>query len=213
MEKPREKLLKYGIKSLKDEEVLAILLNTGTKNNDVLSLSKKLLEEISIVCFQDITLNELMNIKGIKLAKAARILCAMEFVKRINNYVSKIKLDNPENVYKLLMGYQHKAHEHFILLCIDTKCNLLSQKVIFIGTTNSVNIYPKDILSEAVKRNAQAVIIAHNHPSGDYYPSKEDFAVTELLKNCLQMVQIALYDHLIISRKGYYSFAEHGHIK
>jgi DNA repair protein RadC len=209
-ERPREKALKYGVKSLSNQELLAIILRTGTKSESVLTLANKILYKLeSISDLNDLTLNELMSIKGIGIAKALEIKAAIEFgIRIIRDEQDHEQVLSPSAVYELLKDEMRLLkQEHLYALYLNIKGKLISKKVITKGTTNMTFIDDKEIIKWACKHSASAIIISHNHPSGDPTPSMEDLRATEKLIKSTRLVDIPLLDHIIIG-KSYYSIRQ-----
>ena len=208
---PREKLIKYGPQVLDESELLAIILGVGSKDEDVFILSKRILESLNNISdILEITYEELTMIKGIKEAKATKILASIEFAKRIFSYQSnKIKLDNPKDIYSLLrFDFIDKMHEEFFVLFLDKRLRLIRKEVIAIGEGNVVSIDIKKILKKALKYNALNLVLAHNHPSGSKTPSENDVITTKRLIDAANTIEIKVIDHLICTNSGYYSFLE-----
>ena len=208
---PREKLIKYGPQVLDESELLAIILGVGSKDEDVFILSKRILEGLNNISdILEITYEELTMIKGIKEAKATKILASIEFAKRIFSYQSnKIKLDNPKDIYSLLrFDFIDKMHEEFFVLFLDKRLRLIRKEVIAIGEGNVVSIDIKKILKKALKYNALNLVLAHNHPSGSKTPSENDVITTKRLIDAANTIEIKVIDHLICTNSGYYSFLE-----
>jgi len=210
-ERPRERLLKYGCRALSDHELLAIILRTGTKDMSVLDLAKRVLIEFqSLNRLNEATVSELRKIKGIGRAKAIEILAAMELGRRINLPSStKITLADPFQSYAYLRELiQNESQEHLICVYLNTKSEVIETRTISIGTVNQTIINPKDILKWALKHSATGIIIAHNHPSGNPTPSKEDILVTKKIVEAAKLMDIIVVDHIIVGKNRYYSFLE-----
>lgn len=211
MEKPREKLYYYGPNSLSDYELLAILLRTGTKNKSVIDVSIELLNNIiTINELQNITIEELLSIKGIGKIKAIELLATIELGKRINNYKqNNFKIKTAKDCFKYVKDkLSHQKQEHFLAIYLSINNDVISDKVISIGTISSTIADPKDIIRWGVKFGAYAIIITHNHPSGNPYPSQQDITFTTKLTNACNLVDIKLVDHIIIGKNKYFSFKE-----
>jgi DNA repair protein RadC len=209
-DKPREKLLYKGVESLKAYELLAILLGSGTKGKDVLKLSKeivKLLEE----GLEKLSLEKLTNIHGLGNVKAMQILAAIELSRR---YLVKenIKISNAKDAYMQLLEYVPKKQEHFVLFTLDGAHCLIEKRVVFVGTLNSSLVHPREVFAHAIADRAASIIIAHNHPSGQCFPSVADRQATQRLKETSEVIGIELLDHLIVTADGYYSFDEKGEL-
>lgn len=213
--KPREKLLKYGSNFLTDEELLAIILRTGNKEENVLELSKRILNEIGgIHGLLNCSVEEFMTIKGIKSAKATQILSVCEIYKRLSKPKDKrLKVRKPSDIVSLIMtDIFFMEQEIFMVITLNSKNNVLSKKEIFKGSLNSSLVHPREVFKEALKNSAASIIICHNHPSGDPCPSKEDINVTKRIKECGNIMGIELLDHIIIGDNNYISLKEKGYL-
>ena len=175
IDKPREKLTKKGVKSLKDFELLAILLGSGTKGKDVLKLSREIIGLFEDD-FENMTLDKLMSIHGLGQAKASQILSAIELSKRYLIKQNK-KIRCAEDIYDELQEYKNKKQEYFIVITIDGASHIIDKRVVFIGTLNRSLIHPREIFADALTDRAAAIIIAHNHPSGQLEASDEDITL------------------------------------
>jgi DNA repair protein RadC len=196
-----EKDLKnIGAHVLSNEELIAILLRTGHQNLSVIDLSKSVVYHLeSINDLKKITLQEMMQIKGIKLAKAATLVAAIELGKRLanNHHEVKNRIQSPYDIYNLLQ--QELAvleQEHFITIYLNTKSQIIKRETVFIGTINQMIIHPREIFKHAVRLSAAAVLFVHNHPTGDSTPSNADLQATE---NLLKQVKSSVLTLLIIS--------------
>jgi DNA repair protein RadC len=210
IDKPREKLSKKGVKALRDYELLAILLGSGTKDKDVLKLSKeivKLFEED----FEGITLEKLVAIHGLGVAKAAQILSAIELSKR---YIIKQNktITKPEDIYAELQEYKNKKQEYFIVITLDGANHIIEKRVISIGTLNRSLVHPREVFADALTDRAAAIIISHNHPSGELEASSEDLHVTKRLQEAGKLLGIEVLDHVIFTKDGFLSLADEGQI-
>lgn len=208
---PREKLIKYGASYLAEYELLAIILGVGSPGENVFELSKNLIESFSnLKQLLDVTYEELVKIKGIKKAKATKILASIEFSKRIFEYIpSNIRFDNPNTIYSFMrLELESKTHEEFFVLFLDKKLRLIRQHQIAKGGLDSLAFEIKDILRLAIKIDSRNIVLVHNHPSGSLKPSDSDLETTKRVVDAANAVDILVVDHLIISSKGYYSFLE-----
>lgn len=209
-EKPRERLLKYGPDNLSNEDLLAIILRTGTKNHNVKNLSNLILTKIkSINNLDDLSVRELTEIKGVGEVKAVTLLAAIELGKRVANKEinERILINNTDLVHKYfsyLIG--HKVQEEMIVILLDHKKRLINYEIMYKGTKNSSLASPKEIYNYAIKEKADALIIMHNHPSGIVNPSSEDKEFTNSMITIGNIIGIPLLDHLITNGKEYYSF-------
>ena len=211
-DKPRERLYNNGSECLSNEELIAIILKTGTKNDSVKEVSSKLLASIGdIKILKDIGINSLMKIDGIGKVKAIELKAALELGRRVylNNNLDKIKLNSTNLIYEYFRDLLVlKKQEYFYCVYLDTKGNYLDKKCLFVGTINNSVIHPREIFKEAYLLSANGIICIHNHPSGDATPSREDIMVTMKLKEIGIIHGINIIDHIIIGNDNYYSFYE-----
>src|SRR4030067_2231161 len=213
-ERPREKLIKYGPQALKDSELLAIILTTGIRGKfSVLELSdflfklygtKGLSKEKSVL--------ELMNNTGLPKVKATQVIACMELGRRIfyedKSRVPTIK--TPEEVFKYLSDMQKLTKEQFRGLYLNTRNRLIHDEVVAMGSLNLSVVHPREVFRPAVEYGAAAVILAHNHPSGDPEPSTEDIKITKQLVEAGKLMEIEVLDHLIIGEEKFVSLKERG---
>jgi len=212
--RPIERMIEKGSNNLSDAELLAIILKTGTKNQNVLELSNLVLSKFPMNTIDNLEINELTEINGIGKIKASQIKAVYELHKRLSSKRSLLKEDlkvyAPSQVYAFLKeDIGNKLQENLIALFLRGN-NIISKKTITIGTDNQTLISHKSIISYALRERAQALIIAHNHPSGEAYPSREDIAETQKLSKISKELDICFLDHLIVTRDGYFSFKEKG---
>ncbi len=209
-ERPRERFKKYGASALSDEELISILIRTGTSNISVRDVSLNLLKEINISELNNISYKTLNNIKGIGEVKAMTLLCAVELGKRALNEVQNIsKIKTANDVYQLAkVEMENNLQERFMTIYLNSNNNVIFKKVLFIGTVNESRINPRDIFREAVKNNATKIILVHNHPTGNVNPSKSDLYLTQELSKLGEMLSITVLDHIIIGKNNYYSIKE-----
>lgn len=210
-DKPRERLVMYGTENLSNEELISIILRTGTKSMSVKEVSLKLLEYIgNIEKLKDISINSLMKIDGIGRTKAIEIKAALELGKRV--YLNNDSLDNLSlNSASLIFDYfknilNDKKQEYFYCVYLDNKGKYINKKCLFIGTINSSIVHPREVFKEAYLNSASSFICVHNHPSGDVTPSKEDKYLTKRLNELGVIHGIKLLDHIIIGKNTYFSF-------
>ncbi|TVP86400.1 MAG: JAB domain-containing protein [Acholeplasmataceae bacterium] len=210
--RPRERMMQHGASALSNEELMAVLLRTGLKDLSVLELSKNVLYHLaSLDDLKRLTLEEIMMVKGIKLAKAATVLAAIELGRRLSrlDHGQKTCLQSAHDVYHLLASeVAHLEQEHFMVLYLNTKSMLIRRETVFIGTINQTLIHPREIFKTAIRLSAAAVLFVHNHPSGDPTPSKADEAATKTLVACGELMGIDVIDHVIIGHHALYSLKE-----
>lgn len=213
-ERPRERMLKYGSGGLSNIELLAILLRTGSKNESVIQLAQSVMSRIETLRdFHDISLEELTKIRGIGPAKAIQIIAGIELGKRVFQQVSHIKfsIHMPGDAARYIEDdIKYLKQEHFITLLLDTKNQIISKETISVGTLNSSIVHPREVFRPAIKKSVSAIILVHNHPSGDPTPSKEDIEVTKRLVKAGELLGIGILDHIIIGDAKYISFKEEG---
>lgn len=209
IDKPREKLVEKGVSALKDYELIAIMLGSGIRGKDVLTLSQDILTKLQDD-FHNISLEKLLEIHGLGLAKASTLLSAIELSKRYLIKQKSRKITFAKDAYHELLTYADKKQEHFIAMTLDGANYIIEKRVITIGTLNQSLVHPREVFADAITDRAASVIIAHNHPSGQLHPSHEDMLVTERLKKAATILGIDLLDHLIITGEGFYSFKNEG---
>ncbi len=214
-EKPREKLMERGVFALSNVELLALLLDTGSIEQSVLSLSHEVLKACGgIKGLRAISMNELMNIKGIGSAKACRVIAALELSKRISKGESKdaFQIQSAETVAAMFMEeLRYLKKEVFKVLFLDTKNKIICDREISVGSLNSSIVHPREVFKEAVLQSANKVFLIHNHPSGDPTPSKEDIVITKRLREAGQLLGVEVLDHIVIGDGTYKSFQEIGY--
>lgn len=215
--KPREKLLKCGSEYLSDAELVAIILQVGSKNNSVMQVSQNMLEEAGgLENLFNFKYEQLRNFKAIGDVKAIKIIVISELIKRIEKEKSLkkiIAINSARDVHNLLKVRADEKQEYFYVLLLDTKNNLVAYKLIFIGTLNQITIHPREIFKYAVEKSADKIIIAHNHPSQSPLPSPQDVDITKKIYVLSQMMGIELVDHIIITENKWYSIFENHQIK
>jgi DNA repair protein RadC len=212
-EKPRERLERYGASALSNSELLAIILGKGTKEKNVVDLSKEIISEYNLNELSHINVASLSKIRGIGFAKACQIVACFELGRRnaCFNPEEKPTITCAKDVFNILSpNLKGLAQEHFLGLFLDTKKKLLKEEIIFMGSLDSTVIHPREILKIAVLESAAAIITAHNHPSGDPTPSNDDLFVTRQIANACREMAIPLLDHIVI---GYDSFVSIREIK
>lgn len=214
-ERPMERLLKYGADDLTNAELLAVLLRSGTRGENIISLSTRLLSDVGgLDGLLHINLEEMKKLKGIKDVKACQIVAMMELFKRFRTLRSQsndFKISSPKDVSELLINEMNNLNQEVLkLILLNTKNIVIGVKDIFKGSLNTSIVHPREIFREAVQRGSANIIICHNHPSGDSTPSKEDINITLRIKQCGDLMGIKLLDHIIIGNNNYISLKEKG---
>jgi DNA repair protein RadC len=220
MERPYEKLEKYGAGILSDAELLAIIIKSGIKNETSVELSQRIIKE-NMDCagfrfLERMTIEELTNIKGIGRVKAIQLKATFEMAKRINRNTNEIKtmLRTPKQVYNFLeREMRYETQENIKILTVNTKGFLIKSETIAIGSTNSANVELKEIFKTAISHSASGILIAHNHPSGDPTPSAEDISFTNKIIDLGAVLGIDVLDHIIVGNGSFVSMREREFIK
>lgn len=210
IDRPREKLIKYGASRLSNPELLAIILRTGTKGENVLELSNKLLRKIKIENLHQTSFSEFKKISGIGPTKACELLSCVELGRRIfqNKKVNIAQLLSPQDVFDNLKDIRESKKEHFVVFFLDSRNQQIHREIISIGTINASLVHPREVFEPAVKHLAVQVILSHNHPSGDLEPSEDDLAVNKRLVESGKILGIEVLDHIIVGPTGYLSLKE-----
>ena len=215
-ERPYEKCLRLGAERLSDVELLAVLLRTGTRGENAVELSRKILYhagESGILGIHQFNIERLKKIKGIGEVKAIQISCISELAKRLAkaSYQDTVCFTEPKTIAQYYMeDLRHEKQEHMKLLMLNSKAKLLGETTISKGTVNASLITPRELFIEALQKNAVSIILLHNHPSGDPTPSKEDMLTTKRILDAGALIGIELLDHIIIGNNCYISFREEG---
>lgn len=213
-ERPRERLLHYGADVLSDAELLGIILRTGNKKVSAMDLARSLLHKFDGLRGLDTqSINVLCNEYGMGLAKAAQVKAALELAKRLvqQQWSHKQKLNTSEDAYHYLrLRLRDLSREEFRVVFLTSRNEVIADKTLFEGSLRESVVSPREIIIGALQLSAAAVIIFHNHPSGDPNPSREDKLVTDKITKACRYADINVLDHLIIGRDTYFSFADEG---
>lgn len=205
--RPRERFLKSGAGSLSDAELLAVILQKGTKEENVIDMSNRLISKYGLDKLSDLSLNELQEIKGIGPAKAMQIKALFEFSKRHSKAVKTkeiVTIEKPEDVYNYFVDeLKDKKKEHFYALLLDSKNKIIKKDLVSVGTLDSSLVHPREVFKEAIKNSAAGIILVHNHPSGDPEPSENDVEITQKIAKAGNLLNIKILDHVIIAEKGW----------
>ena len=207
IDKPRERLFKYGLSALKNYELIAILLGSGVKGKDIIKLSREI-ESFFNSNFETMDLEKLLKIHGLGRAKASQLISAIELSRRYLIDTQTYKISSSQDVYDELSDYKNRQQEYFLALYLDGANHLIDKKVITIGTLNQSLVHPREVFAYAIEKRCASIIVAHNHPSGILAPSSEDINVTKRLQHSAKILGIELLDHVILTREGFYSFKE-----
>lgn len=211
-EKPRERLINYGVEHLSNEELISIILKCGTRDMNSKELASLILKTYgSIENLRDLKINTLNKIKGMGYAKSCELIASIELGRRVY-YVknkSNIQITTSISVYETFRSeFDDLKQEKFCALYLDTKKNIISFKTLFKGTLDNSVVHPREVFREAILLSAAGVIVMHNHPSGDITPSVNDIEITNSLIYAGNMIGIKLIDHIIFGKNKFYSFFE-----
>lgn len=213
-ERPVERLLRYGTLALSNSELIAIILRTGTKDENVVNLSMKILKSAKgLNGLLKMSAKELQDLKGIGKVKSSQILALGEIIKRFNSFKSgdNYRISSPKDVFNLLNNEMKLLNkEHFKIIMLNVKNVVIKVKDVSIGSLNSSIVHPREVFFEAINEKSASIIICHNHPSGDPTPSREDINVTKRLLECGKILGIQVLDHIIIGNGIYISLKEKG---
>ena len=204
----RELTLKHGIAYPTDEELLMLIIGYGTRSMPVGKLARTVADSINTMNPENL-MNGLLSIKGLGEGKALAVLAALEFGRRRNSYKNAV-IKSPKDVIPFVQMYSIQTREHFICITLNGGHEIIQIRIVSIGTVNRTLVHPREIFSEALMEHAAAIIVCHNHPSGNCEPSDEDIKTTQMLLNASEIVGIPLLDHIIIDRHTYFSFLERG---
>jgi len=203
--RPRERLIKSGPQAISDEELLSILLVSGVKGNNVSTLARKLLNTLENN--KEIPgIDELCRLTGLGLSKACSITAMLEFGRR--KWAPGNRIKNPEDIYKTISHYADRRQERFICLSLNGAHELIASRIVTIGLVNRTIIHPREVFADPIQDRASAIVIAHNHPSGNTTPSEEDNEITKRIKAAAAILGLNFLDHLIFTDKSYFSYRQ-----
>ncbi len=207
----RERIMEHGMSFAFNEELVMLILGSGSKELPVEDMAMKIVEKIQD-CNSEALIESLMKIKGVGKGKALQIASALELGKRFSNHL-QAPIKSPADIVPFLKSYAVSTKEHFLAVTLNGSYEILQIRVVSVGTINRSMVHPREVFLEAIKENAAALIICHNHPSGTCTPSEDDIKTTETLMDCSKLLGIPIIDHIIVDRESYFSFLEHGLIK
>jgi DNA repair protein RadC len=205
-ERPRERMVKHGPEALSDQELLAILLNTGVRGKNVAVLSGELLERLE-QSRRIPAVKELAQMTGLGVSKASAVVAMLEFGRRRWG-ATGARIEHPSDAFSLVRHYANRKQEYFICLSLNGAHEVLAVRVITVGLVNRTIVHPREVFADALGDRACAIICAHNHPSGMTEPSREDDAVTESLQRAADVLGINFLDHLIFTGDAYFSYCQ-----
>lgn len=215
-QRPRDRLIKLGAHALSDAELIAVFLRVGVTGKSAVELGRDMITHFgSLHGLFSANITEFSKIHGLGSAKYAQLQAVLELAKRAisEELQTQSSLSSPESVKQFLkLAIGSKQYESFNVLFLDVKNRLIKSEELFKGTLSHASVYPREIIKAALAHNAASVILAHNHPSGSPEPSQADLTLTQTLKTALDLVDIRLLDHFIVTNSQVYSMAEHGEI-
>lgn len=212
-DRPREKLLLRGAQNLSDAELVAILLRTGKKGKSVLDIARELINnEVNLAMLATKTVDSLQKISGIGKDKAATLAAAFELSRRILSqpkWLSNKKITSPQDVAEIFIPILRDDNkEKFIVVCLNSANKIIKHETISVGNLNSSIVHPREVFKVAIDNSSASIILIHNHPSGNPEPSNEDIRITKKIVETGKIMEIPVFDHLIIAGETYTSFAE-----
>lgn len=218
LDRPVERLIQKGSNSLSNEELLAILIRTGKKGKSSKDIASNILRHLdNIQQLRTVTLQQLTKLEGIGTTKAAMILSAIELGNRIHQTIPELTGQSGNNPSIIFEYYKEilkdKMQEHFYAIYLDQRKKIIKDKLLFIGTINYSLVHPRDVFKEAYLLSASSIILVHNHPTGNVFPSSNDLDTTSNLIKIGLLMGIPIIDHVIIGKHKYYSFFENGCIE
>lgn len=204
-DRPREKMVKYGPDKLSNEELLALVLGSGTKGVNVRTLSGRILrknrEKLNSLTFED-----LKNEKGLGKVKATQVIAVLELGKRLFAGKKNNLILSPDNVWERCEDFRSSKKEHFAVFFLDARSQEIKREIISVGTLTASLVHPREVFESAIKANAVSIILAHNHPSGDSKPSEEDESLTRRIIEAGEIMGIKVSDHVIVTSKNWTNF-------
>ena len=206
--RPREKLKERGASALTDKELVAAILGRGVEGQDLGTISRRVAKLIQ-KHKEKLSVDHLTAVRGMGLAKAAQILSAFELARR-HLIKDTVKIAGAQDVMPLLADIADKKQEHFVCISLNGAHEVIKKRIVTIGLVDRSQVHPREVYADVISDRAAAVIFAHNHPSGDLKPSNSDLKIHEQLAEAGKILGIRILDHLIVTRKGYYSFQEAG---
>ena len=213
-DRPREKLIDRGAAALSDTELLAILLRTGTSSVSVLHLAEEVLAKYrdkGLVAIMNMSPQEIATVHGVGLAKAATIVAAVELGRRLSTRAAQKteKIEGPEDAARYMMPMlRYEQKEHFLVMLLDVRTRVIATSTISVGGLTSSIAHPREVFREAIRHSAAALILVHNHPSGDPSPSREDIQLTRQMMKAGDVMGIPVLDHIILANDDFLSIKE-----
>jgi DNA repair protein RadC len=208
IERPREKLIQYGPERLANSELLAIILRSGKKGENVVDLACKILKRFKAEELPHLSYADLKGIQGLGPAKTCEIIACFELGKRLLKGKAEKFYLKAEDIWNELRDIRNNKKEHFITFFLDTRNQEIKREIISVGSLNASLVHPREVFEPAVRHIAAQIILVHNHPSGNPEPSEDDLEITKKLVEAGHILGIEVVDHIIITKKGFTSFKE-----
>lgn len=207
--RPRERMKTNGVSSLSDEELITVLLGSGSKGNNVTVLARNVIEILDKK--QNANYEDLLRIKGLGPAKISLICSALEIGRR-RIPIRKRQVIEPKDAYRLVCHYSTRKQEQFVVISVNSAYEAISVDVASMGTVNQCMVHPREVFAPAISKSAIAVILTHNHPTGNLTPSSNDLLITKRLKQCGEILGIRVIDHIIFSEDSFHSMEDEGEL-
>jgi len=207
----REKTLKYGLGYPLDEELVMLILGSGNRQMSVRTMARRIVDVLNSGNSSDVV-DRLLKMKGVGQGKALAIAAAIELGKRRTCHLGA-RIVSPQDLVPFVTHYAMNGKEYFLAITLDGGHNIIQIHVVSVGTVNRTFLHPREVFAEAIRENASAIILCHNHPSGNTNPSEDDIKTTDRLIEVSRLVGIPILDHIIINRSSYFSFVEHNLLK
>lgn len=211
VDRPREKLARYGAEKLSSVELIAVILGSGSQGKNVLELSKEILKKFNGTLATS-SVDELTDISGLGTTKASQLVAAFELGRRLLQSKKSVLLCEPQSVWEELKDIRSEKKEHFVVFFLDVRNQEIKRETISVGTLTASLVHPREVFEPAVKHLAAQIIVAHNHPSGDPTPSESDREITKKLVDAGKLLGIEVLDHVIVTPEKFLSFKECGYM-
>ncbi|MFQ5878430.1 MAG: DNA repair protein RadC [Acidobacteriota bacterium] len=209
--RPRDKLCRFGARGMSHAELLAVLLGSGTRGQNVLQLAEDLIARYGSSGLSELSLGDWTGNRGVGRVKASRILAAFELGRRlVAPPADDPRVGSPTEAFALVRDLKSARREHLVALYLDAQNRLIVRETVSIGSLNTTRTHPREVLQPAIVHSALAFVLVHNHPSGSLEPSHDDVEFTRAMARAGELIGVSLYDHLIVSRRGFVSLKERG---
>jgi DNA repair protein RadC len=209
IERPREKLIRYGAEGLSTPELFAVLLGTGRRGESVLQMATRVANSLSGTQINAVSYQQMKGLAGIGNVKACTILACLEIGKRLLMNKQSSLILQPKDVWEELRTVRDQKKEHFVVFYLDIRNQIIKKDIISIGTLTASLVHPREVFEPAIREGAAQIIVSHNHPSSVVEPSQEDIELTHRLHKAGQLLGIEVIDHIIVGKTAYFSFKEH----